>query len=78
MNKAIKNTDHHLNSDDKRWYQRSVDETFSLLSTEATGLTKDEVDKRLAIYGHNEVEIKKRSAIVRFLLQFRNPLIYVL
>ena len=78
MNKAIKNTYYHLNSDEKRWYQRSVEETFSLLSTEATGLTKDEVDKRLVIYGHNEVEIKKRSALVRFLLQFHNPLIYVL
>lgn len=60
------------------WYQRSVEEVFSLLSTDASGLTTQEAKRRLQQYGYNELEVKRRSALVRFLLQFHNALIYIL
>lgn len=44
-----------------------------------TGLSQEEVDKRLAQYGPNRLPAPaKRSAILRFLAHFHNILIYVL
>ena len=44
-----------------------------------TGLTKNEVEKRLAEFGPNEiVKRKKLSSIVDFLVRFKNPLIIIL
>ncbi|MBM3702680.1 MAG: HAD-IC family P-type ATPase, partial [Actinobacteria bacterium] len=60
------------------WYQSSIEEVFSFLSTGPSGLSDDEAKKRLAQYGYNELKFKRRSNIVRFLLQFHNPLIYIL
>lgn len=43
------------------------------------GLDPSEVERRQAQYGPNELEAKKsQPAIVRFLLQFHNPLLYIL
>ena len=64
-------------SNETAWYQRSVEESFSLLSTTMAGIASDEAQRRLAQYGYNEVRLKRRSALIRFLLQFHNPLIYV-
>ncbi|MDI6644294.1 MAG: HAD-IC family P-type ATPase [Methanobacteriaceae archaeon] len=65
-------------SDKIKWYQRSVDEAFEALETSLDGLSSDEVKKRLDKYGYNELTFKKVSSVLRFLRQFRNPLIYVL
>jgi magnesium-transporting ATPase (P-type) len=60
------------------WYQLEIDQTFKLLMANGTGLTSNEAEARLERYGYNELKFKKRSPLVRFLLQFHNPLIYVL
>ena len=62
----------------KAWYQQSTAEVAEALSTSEAGLTSAEAQARLAKYGYNEIKFKKRSALVRFLLQFRNALIYLL
>ena len=60
------------------WYQSSIEEVFSHLQTSTAGLTDDETKKRLGEYGYNELKFKRRSNLVRFLLQFHNSLIYIL
>ncbi len=60
------------------WYQLPIEEVFSLLATGHSGLTTEEAKKRLARYGYNELRLKKKSPLIRFLLQFHNPLIYIL
>ena len=60
----------------RQWYQVSVEEAFKQLGTDDTGLTSDEVKVRLEQYGYNELEFKKPSALMRFLRQFHNPLVW--
>jgi Ca2+-transporting ATPase len=61
-----------------KWYQLPAAEAMKTLVTDKNGLSSDEAKKRLARYGHNELVFKKRGALVRLLLQFHSPLIYVL
>jgi magnesium-transporting ATPase (P-type) len=60
------------------WYQLSIEETFKLLDADNAGLTSGEAKVRLGKYGYNELEVKKQGPLIRFLLQFRNALLYVL
>jgi magnesium-transporting ATPase (P-type) len=60
------------------WYQLSIEGTFKLLDADNAGLTSSEAKVRLEKYGYNELEVKKPGPIIRFLLQFRNALLYVL
>ena len=60
------------------WYQLPATEVMKLLGTERSGLSSGEARARLAKHGYNEISFKKRGALVRFLLQFNNPLVYVL
>ncbi|NCN64816.1 MAG: HAD-IC family P-type ATPase [Candidatus Altiarchaeum hamiconexum] len=60
------------------FYNKTTEEIFSDLSTTSKGLSEEEAKLRLRKYGYNELKIKKKSPIIRFLLQFHNPLIYVL
>ncbi len=62
----------------REWYQMSPREVAAALHTSEAGLTSAEAADRLARYGHNEIKFKKTSALVRFLLQFRSALIYLL
>jgi len=56
-----------------------TDELLRRLNTSRSGLTCQEAERRLGIYGHNEIaKRKKRAAIVEFLLHFRNPLVIIL
>jgi len=59
-------------------YNKTVEEIFSFLSTNSNGISEEEAKLRLKKYGFNELKFKKRSPFIRFLLQFHNPLIYVL
>ncbi|MBA7492364.1 putative cation-transporting ATPase F [subsurface metagenome] len=61
-----------------KWYQLSVEQIFEALGAGGAGLTSSEAKARLKKYGYNELEVKKRSPLVRFLLQFHNPLLYIL
>ena len=61
------------------WYSIPEEKVLEQLSTDRDGLSSDEVAKRLDEYGPNKLpESKQRSALMRFLLQFHNVLIYVL
>jgi Mg2+-importing ATPase len=56
-----------------------VNETFLQLQTSESGLTSEEVQKRLETYGYNElVGRKKRVVVVEFLLHFKSPLTIIL
>jgi|YelNatPaOPRAMG01_1025707.scaffolds.fasta_scaffold19140_2 Mg2+-importing ATPase len=56
-----------------------VDVLLSRLGTSISGLSSDEAEKRLEIYGYNELaKRRKRAAIVEFLLHFRSPLVIIL
>ncbi|MFC2001122.1 cation-translocating P-type ATPase [Chloroflexota bacterium] len=60
------------------WYQQPVAEVLRALATDKAGLTPTEASLRLTKYGHNELEFKRRGLLIRLLLQFHSPLIYVL
>ncbi|MFC2069318.1 cation-translocating P-type ATPase [Chloroflexota bacterium] len=61
-----------------KWYQLSSSEVIKQLDSSRDGLTSPVASARLATHGYNELKFKKRSALVRFLLQFHNSLVYVL
>jgi magnesium-transporting ATPase (P-type) len=61
------------------WYHSSVEFALAGLKTTSAGLSDNEARARLETYGLNRLpEPPKRSALMRFLLQFHNILIYVL
>ncbi len=61
------------------WHALQVDEVAKVLGTDlARGLTRDEVHRRLALYGPNELAAKKKSPIAMFLRQFANFLVLIL
>jgi potassium/sodium efflux P-type ATPase len=61
------------------WASRTVEQVRADLATGEEGLSADEVNRRLAEFGPNRLPSpRKRSAVVRLLLQFHNILIYVL
>jgi magnesium-transporting ATPase (P-type) len=61
------------------WHDRPVDEVLAELKVTSAGLSHEEARSRLTAHGPNRLpEPPKRSAFVRFLLQFHNLLIYVL
>jgi Mg2+-importing ATPase len=56
-----------------------IDELFTRLEVSQSGLTPQDVEKRLEIYGPNELaKRKKRTVIMEFLLHLRSPLIIIL
>ncbi len=61
------------------WHARGHDEVLRLLDTKLHGLSTDEVAVRAARHGANELPQQQgRPALLRFLAQFHNVLIYVL
>lgn len=56
----------------------TVDDVLSYLSTSRSGLTSDEVKRRLEKYGYNEVKEKKVSPIRKFLEKFNAPVPWML
>ncbi|MEM2293491.1 MAG: magnesium-translocating P-type ATPase [Nitrososphaerota archaeon] len=56
-----------------------VEELLSRLKSSIDGLSSEEAEKRLRIFGFNELAKKqKRAAIVEFISHFRNPLVIIL
>jgi Mg2+-importing ATPase len=56
-----------------------VNELLTRLNTSTTGLSSQEAEKRLEIYGRNELaKKKKRAAILNFLSRFKSPLVIIL
>ncbi|MEZ0328118.1 MAG: cation-transporting P-type ATPase [Dissulfuribacterales bacterium] len=62
------------------WHSLSVQETLSLIEVDSNrGLTEKEVARRLARYGPNRIsQAKGKGPLIRFLLQFHQPLVYIL
>ena len=69
------------------WVLPSIEESLTLpaqellsrLNTSLLGLSSEEAEERLRIYGYNEiVKKKKRIVIVDFLSHFKSPLIIIL
>ena len=65
---------------DRHWHHMDGDEAARLLETSAlSGLEQQEAEDRLARFGENVITGKRaKSALERFLLQFHQPLIYML
>jgi len=60
-------------------YQKiSLEETFKLLHTTASGLTDLEVARRLKIFGYNKIEEKKKNSLFEFLLRYWGPMPWLL
>jgi Mg2+-importing ATPase len=56
-----------------------ANDLLSRLGTSTQGLSSEEAERRISIYGTNELARKlKRSGIVSFLLHFKSPLILIL
>lgn len=56
-----------------------TNELLSRLNTSTTGLTTQEAENRLEVYGRNEfARKKKRAAIFNFLSRFKSPLVIIL
>jgi len=64
----------------KPWHTFSADDVVSALTTDSVrGLSQEEAQKRLERFGPNTVTPKKRKGpLIRFLLQFHQPLVYIL
>ncbi len=61
------------------WHSLSVDSVLCDLETSSAGLSQLEIDARLAQYGANRLpESKRRSTLIRFVMQFHHILIYLL
>jgi len=61
------------------WHALAVDEVLKILETKPQGLDEDEAERRLALYGPNELRREKgRSRLSIFLNQFKNVLILIL
>ena len=62
------------------YHNKTVQQTAELLGTDVkTGLTHDEVKKRLHHYGKNElIEKKKKNIFIKFLEQFNDFMIIIL
>ena len=63
-----------------KWHAQTYQDVLSALGSDADqGLSADEVEKRRAEHGLNRLPMQqRRSALIRFLYQFHNVLIYVL
>jgi Mg2+-importing ATPase len=56
-----------------------ANELLARLSTSTAGLSSEEAEERLEVYGHNELaKKKKRAGILDFLSRFKSPLIIIL
>ena len=65
---------------DQLWHAKSAEEVSKLLDSKAEeGLSDEQIKQREADYGLNALTEKKgTSPLVRFLLQFHQPLVYIL
>jgi len=60
------------------WYSLSIDAVLTKLETSTDGLDQSKASKRLEIHGPNEIQFKKIPGWVRFLQQFKDPMVILL
>ena len=65
---------------ERLWHHTSADEVVELLTTDSDkGLDRFEVDARQRHFGPNAIPVRGGpGALIRFLLQFHQPLLYIL
>jgi P-type Ca2+ transporter type 2C len=64
---------------ERRWYAKSLADTFDILGTSEHGLKKSEARERLERNGPNKLpDTKVDGSFIIFLRQFQSPLIYIL
>ena len=65
---------------ENNWFNKTVQETEKNLETNIqTGLTQEQINKKLANYGLNELQAqKKKSLFIKFLEQFKDFMIIIL
>lgn len=64
---------------EESWHSYELSTVLEKLNTRVSGLTDKEAKERLALYGYNELEEKKKESYLQvFLRQFKSPIIYVL
>jgi H+-transporting ATPase len=56
----------------------SINEAFNLLSSKPSGLSDEEAEMRLSIYGPNVIEEKRESTVLEFLKRFWGPMPWLL
>lgn len=62
-----------------KWHSLSAEETLKLLGSTLEGLSKEEITKRLQVYGYNEIEEKRKKTVFSiFADQFRSFLVGIL
>ncbi|WP_449417723.1 cation-translocating P-type ATPase [Phormidium nigroviride] len=68
------------NLTEQQWHKQSAADAAKYLRTDLeTGLSEAEVAERQKLYGFNEIKGKAgKSPIIRFLMEFNQPLIYIL
>jgi calcium-translocating P-type ATPase len=62
----------------RSWYGLSTEELIDALGASAQGLSDEIAAERLEKYGPNEIEFKKTPGWLRFLRQFRDPMVIIL
>ena len=64
----------------QQWHKQSAADAAKYLRTDLeAGLSEAEVSERQKLYGFNEIKGKAgKSPIIRFLMEFNQPLIYIL
>ena len=61
------------------FYTQSPEEVLKVVDATEQGLSSSEAEKRLAEFGHNELEEgEKRSILVKFIEQFKDLMIIIL
>ena len=69
----------HTSKDSPEWYVLNIEDVLKKLSCTTDGLSTQEAELRRSQYGPNVLPApSRRSALMRFLVQFNNVLIYVL
>ena len=67
-------------TNEKKWHLLSPEEVLGILESDSVnGLDRSEIENRRRRFGANVITAKKgRGPLIRFLLQFHQPLIYIL
>jgi Ca2+-transporting ATPase len=76
---SFQTDDSRTGEKNKQWHAQESQETLDQLKTSETGLSQSEVERRKKEYGPNTMSARSgKPAWQRLLLQFKNPLFYIL